>query len=180
MLTKLNIKRIMAMKSNKVVDYPIWGGYDRKAPDSGSSPVDPPVQDVEYDYFEVPDTFFNSMGTQFPQPFAMYPGMAYAGVEEDTGRKVLTEGVGMFVYSQSPFAGVSALLKIPRVYVAMKAKVVMSQTVEGNSFGEWMESYAQEESNPEVLSKYQEFLAYSITEGEFNQKLQELHAWYNS
>lgn len=169
------------MKSNKVVDYPIWGGYDRVPVDDSSSPVDPPVQDVEYDYFEVPEAFFTNMGSTFPNYFGMYPGWVYAGKEDNPGdvaRKQLLEGIEMYIYSQMSLE--MGLIKVPRMYVAMKAKMQTEQNMEGNTLKEWLESCAQIEGYPEVSIKCQEFYGYAITEEEFNQKLQELYDWYNS
>lgn len=163
------------------VDIPVWGGYDRKAPESGGSPVDPPVQDMEYDYFEVPDTFFSSMGSVFTNAFGMYPGWVYAGAEDTPGgvtRKRLGEGLEMFMYLQDPIG--KALIKVPKMYVAIKSRMQTEEVCEGNTLKEWLESYAQVHSSPEVATKGQELYGYAITEEEFNQKLQELYDWYNS
>ena len=164
------------MKDNKAIDYPIWGGHDRKA--SGGS--NPPVQETEYEYFEVPEAFFNSMGSVFPNYFGMYPGWVYGGKKDNPGgatRKQLLEGIEMFMYSQMPLE--MGLIKVPRMYVVMKIKMQTEQNIEGNTLEEWLESCAQIHGHPEVSTKCQEFYGYAITEEVFNQKLQELYDWYN-
>lgn len=164
------------MKDNKVIDYPIWGGHDRKA--SGGS--NPPVQETEYEYFEVPETFFNGMGSVFPIAFGMYPGWVYAAYEDIPGgtpRKQLVEGLEMYLYTQTPTE--KALIKVPKMYVAIKAKMQAETVIEGNTLEEWLENYAQAYSEPDVSTKCQAFYGYAITEDEFNQKLQELYDWYN-
>lgn len=164
------------MKDNKAIDYPIWGGHDRKT--SGGS--NPPVQETEYEYFEVPEAFFNSMGSVFPNALGMYPGWVYVGVEDiavGVTRKQLLEGVEMFMYIHTPEE--KALIKVPKMYVGMKIKMQTEQVCEGNTLKEWLESYAQVNSYPEVATKGQEFYGYAITEEVFNQKLQELYDWYN-
>lgn len=165
------------MKDNKVIDYPVYGGHDRKA--SGGS--NPPVEKTEYEYFEVPESFFDNMEGDFEFAFSVYPGWcsaSYVRTFEGTVRKELMDGLSLQMYMTKPVD--KTLIKVPKVHVFMMNNYSLENPVEGNTMKEWLESYAQSYIKPEISTKCQEFYGYAITEDEFNQKLQELYDEYNS
>lgn len=165
------------IKDNRVIDYPVYGGHDRKA--SGGS--NPPVQEVEYEYFEVPKSFFQSMGSDFETAFIMYPGWcsaSYVSTFGGTVRKQLIDGVSLTICMNRPAD--KTLIKVPKIHVIMIDNDSPENPIEGNTMKEWLESYAQVSSTSIISTKCQEFYGYAITESVFNQKLQELYDEYNS
>lgn len=155
------------MKDNKTIDYPIWGGHDRK--DIGTD-------DIVYDYYAVPQSLLE---TSTVSRSFMYAGYGSSKLELDDHKGIYIEGSPDMLLS---FAGVvdPVLLKFPRYAFS----VVFSNFVSGtyNSWFEYLSKLVEIDSNvpkPTLVGEPSEdvvadILNCTITEEEYNQKLEEI------
>lgn len=155
------------MKDNKAIDYPIYGGHDRK--DIGTD-------DIVYDYYAVPQSLLD---TYTVSKSLMYAGYGSSKLELDDHKGIYIEGSLDALLSLSGVVD-PVLLKFPRYAFSVVLPNFASGTY--NSWFEYLSKLVEIDSNApeptlagesieEVLA---DILNCTITEEEYNQKLEEI------
>lgn len=153
----------MNTKSNiKVNDVAVWGGHDRK---------DIEDNNVVYDYYEIPTSLFDDNIIYRELIITLLSG--YSGYSsfksDDTNKTIVIDASGVYPFSSRGIVG-PVLFKYPRYAFTVIDDTPSSYTC--NSFPDFLAKIAERNSN--MKEPVSQILQCTITEEEYNQKLEDI------
>lgn len=166
---KKNIRRAIIMNNNKVVDYPIYGGYDRKTVNN------PTGNNIEYEYYCIPTSIISSDNATFL--FSMYPG--YGSIVDKRGNKIgIIEGNPAIIASIL-FMIDEIVLKFPKVAFSMWGAISGSTSINATfySYSEFLKGISVVSDDANLVEVAAKILEYAISEKEYNTKLDEIKSF---
>lgn len=160
------------MKDNRVVDYPVYGGYDRKISSNSSG------ENIEYEYYCVPTSYISSDNA--PIFLNIYPG--YGSMKGNSNTRLCAIGVNPAYATMLRLGLDEVILKFPKREFILYGTLTSSsiEKVIYHSYSEYLKGLPMLSGGAYLAELADKILECAISEEEYNNKLNEIKSLYET